>query len=302
MNQKLALILSKVIPKPLVSKVRYLEFKINTRKPRAIFEKSSKSPPWLEANMLEKLQQEYRKPPRYSYDPDSLKKRGIIRAKAILKLLGDDNVNTFLELGCNDGMVCWALQKNGKSTVAIDTRGAERFDERAKREGVQLLQGDASCLPFKDETFDCVFEYAAMEHFMNPESVLQEAIRVVRTGGYIYLDGGLLYMSPSGLHAHDYITVPYCQFLFPREMIEQFSNERDFSAGYFEELNGWSLEEFRNLWDKYSHKLQKVKYKEIFGVEHFDLIAKYPSCFKSKTDNFDNLVISSIQVLFRKSN
>ncbi|MFC2072656.1 hypothetical protein ACFLUU_08190 [Chloroflexota bacterium] len=99
MNQKLALIFSKVIPKPVVSKFRYLEFKIKTRKPRAIFEKSSESPPWLETNMLEKLQQEYRQSPPYSYDPDSLETRGTTRARDILKLLGDDNVNTFLELG-----------------------------------------------------------------------------------------------------------------------------------------------------------------------------------------------------------
>jgi len=35
---------------------------------------------------------------------------------------------------------------------------------------------------------------------------------------------------------------------------------------------------------------------------HLDMIVKYPSCFNSKTDCFDDLVVEGIEVLFPKNN
>jgi hypothetical protein len=68
----------------------------------------------------------------------------------------------------------------------------------------------------------------------------------------------------------------------------------------FNHINGWSLEDYRKLWELYSHLLKKIKYSEVFDISHLDLIMKYPSCFKSKTKNFDNLITSGIEVLFKK--
>ena len=166
-SEKIRFIIQSVVPRPLRVKIWNFLSKVRTKRARAIFEKSPQSPSWLQSDVLGELQQKYQSRPSTGYDPDSLRKKGIERAEGMLKLVHRDGLNTFLELGCWDGMVCWALQKNGKSVVAIDNR-TEGFDGRAKSEGVQFVQADASFLGFRDESFDFAFSYATFEHFANP--------------------------------------------------------------------------------------------------------------------------------------
>jgi len=268
---------------------------------RKIFDASAKEPAWLGPEMLDSLQQKYPFPPNYGYDQESLGQRGKDRAGAILRLINPNKneINTFLELGCWDGMVSCILRRKGKTATAIDNR-SEGFDARAVREGVRFMNMDAACLEFGDESFDFVFSFDAFEHFARPATVLQEASRVTKKGGFIYLLFGPLYMSPKGLHAYRSVTIPYCQFLFQKEMLKEFTQVNGLQPIDFDQLNGWSLEEFHQLWNRCPHTLKRIKYYERLDLSGLDLVMKYPSCFKSKTENFDNLVVSSIAVLFEK--
>lgn len=301
MDRRLKSIIKKTVPKFVLYKAWNVFSRLATIKARKSFERAPETPVWLGQDILESLQNEYPFPPDYGYDPQSLEQRGKERANEILGLIRtkSEKVNTFLELGCWDGMVSCCLQRMGKTTTAIDSR-SEGFDERAVRGGVTLLQMDAVHLRFEDESFDFVFSYDAFEHFADPELVLQEAIRVVKREGYIYLVFGPLYMSPMGLHAYRSITVPYCQFLFPKELLKDFVNARGLMPVDFAQVNGCSLEEFRRLWNRYSYRLKTIGYYEIPDISHLDLIMKYPSCFKSKTKYFDNLMVSSIEILLKK--
>jgi len=293
--------IKKLMPKSVLRKLLTIFARLMTIKARKIFEQALKTPAWLEWNKLEFLQQKYPYPPLGRYDPQSLEKRGRERAKEIFNLIGTEigRVENFLELGCWDGMVSCALQRMGKTTIAIDIK-RDGFDKRALDEGTTFLQMDVTHLGFQDKTFDFILSYNAFEHFAEPELVLQEAIRVLKTGGYMYFSFGPLYMSPRGLHAYGSITFPYCQFLFPKEMLERFVKLKGLAPISFTGINHLSLEDYRQLWTRYSHKLKKVKYYEVPNLSHLDLIMTYPSCFRSKTENFDNLIISTIEVLFRK--
>jgi len=288
-------IISKLVPQKL------LLYKFSIIKAKKIFEKAPEESIWLEREILDSLQEKYPYPPEYGYDPQSLVNRGTKRARKILKLLRTDKelINTFLELGCCDGMVSCALQRMGKITTAIDKRSTG-LDERAVNEGVKFLQMDATKLQFEDESFDFVFSFDTFEHLTEPELVLKEAIRVVKKGGYIFIEFGPLYMSPMGLHAYRSITVPYCQFLFPKELLIDFVMVEGLQPIDFDQINEWSLEDYRKLWKQHSHQLKKVRYHEKLDTSHVDLITKYPSCFKNRTKYFDNLIVQSIEVLFKK--
>ena len=124
---------------------------------------------------------------------------------------------------------------------------------------------------------------------------------MVRKGGYIYLDFGPLYYSPYGEHVYHSITVPYCQFLFQKDLMNDFLTRKGLKPLDYSHVNGWSLERYRELWSKYSPVLKKVRYHEGFNLSYLDLIRTYPSCFKSRSKYFENFLVSSISVLFQKT-
>ena len=51
-----------------------------------------------------------------------------------------------------------------------------------------FVQGSATDLPFKDSEFDVCWTIWTLEHVPNPEQALRELRRVVRPGGYLYLE------------------------------------------------------------------------------------------------------------------
>jgi ubiquinone/menaquinone biosynthesis C-methylase UbiE len=287
---------SKKIINILRNNLNILKLK-NTRK---LFNNSNTIPGFLEKGDLEVLQNKYPFPPEYGYDKNSLEVRGIKRAKEILKLQGAKKSHSFLEIGCWDGMVGGILCRNGKDVTAID-KLSEGLDERAINEGVKFFQMDASDLQFEDESFDFVFSYDSFEHFSNPGKVLTEAIRVVKKGGYIFLSFGPLYYSPLGEHAYRSITVPYCQILFPKNMLNNFAEQHGLARIDFNHVNGWSFDDYEYLWTKYNKNLKVLKYDKFYNLEYLDLIKKYPSCFKDKSLNFNNFIVSSIDILFKKN-
>lgn len=219
----------------------------------------------------------------------------------MLSLVGRDApaLSRCLDLGMWDGMTCHALQVAGKSAVGIDIR-VEGVDERARAGGSAFAAMDAGRLGFAAERFDLVFSFNSFEHFPDPEVVLREAWRVLRPGGYLYLEFGPLWLSPRGAHQFQTISVPYVECLFTKETLTEYAAARDIRLmGYFW-MNEWPLSRYRALWDRYADRLERVAYYEIFNADHVDLIARYPSCFRSKTAHFEDLIVSNIEVLFRK--
>jgi ubiquinone/menaquinone biosynthesis C-methylase UbiE len=278
----------------------YSQYKVN--KARRIFEKALDTPAYLEQNTLEILHKTYSPPFIEKYDPKSVEDRAKRQSKEILDLILQEkaSIKNFLELGCGKGMVSCILQRQGYQVTAIDFNDTT-LDIRAVNEGLKFIKMDASQLIFEDESFDFIFSFNSFEHFSNPEAVLREAIRVLKTGGYIYLNFSPLFMSPWGLHANRFIHFPYPQILFPKEVIQDFVQQKGFSFCIGRpEVNEWSLEEYRQLWRRYSHRLKICLYLERTDLSHLDFIIKYSSVFKSKTKSFDDLIVSGIRVLFQK--
>jgi ubiquinone/menaquinone biosynthesis C-methylase UbiE len=303
MNHQIKSLIKRTLPQGAIETLRPLRNLTRTlekHRTQRIFAAAVDSPLSLDIDALGRLQMKYSYRPEYGYDAQVLEKRGIERAAQILRLPGAVKATHFLELGCWDGMVSCVLCRKGKKATAVDNRDTG-FDERAAREGVNLLQMNAADLQLEDESFDFVFSYDAFEHFVSPEDVLREAIRVVRNGGYVYLEFGPLYYSPLGEHAYRSITVPYCQFLFTKKVINDFTAQEGLNPIDFNHVNGWSVESYRELWNKYSHVLRKVRYHEAIDLSQLSLISAYPSCFKSRSICFDNFIVSNIRILFQKN-
>lgn len=304
MIKQIKIFLKKIIPEIIIHKFWIIYTRLKTIKAKRIFDNAGETPDRLKIDILEFLQKKYTYIPVDSYDENILEQRGSERTKEIIKLTSiiKNNMNTFLELGCGDGMVSCGLKRLGKMTTAVDN-SSKRFDRRAINEGVNFIEMDVCNLQFKDNTFDVIFSYYAFEHIAKPELAFKEAIRVVKKGGYIFFVFGGLYMSPFGLHAQRVISVPYCQLLFTEELLNKFAKKNRLGTICFSGINGWSLTDFRNLFNTNNFDVQKIKYRESLDVsqlKYIDLIINYPSCFKSKTKCFDNFIFSGIEVLFKK--
>ncbi len=289
-------------PRILVSGMRSAQTLLQQRKlpgTRTVFNQAKISPNYLGKEELELLQNRYPFLPEYGYDSQSTERRGVLRAKEVLRLPKSAATKSYLELGCWDGMVSRHLQRQGKQTTAIDKR-SEGFDDRARREGVKLIQMDAEDLHFAEESFDCVFSYDSFEHFSHPDAVLRNASMVLKKGGYLYLSFGPLSMSPFGQHAYRSITIPYCHLLFPMPVLNEFAVAKGLEPIEFGHVNGWPLTRYRILWGEHSSSLRSVRYTETLNLAHLDLIRTYPSCFRSKTECFEDLIVESITAVFEK--
>ena len=83
-----------------------------------------------------------------------------------------------LELGCGANPQDFL----GNEYVGVDI--SFRALRESKGRGARIL-ADATCLPFKNESFDAVITIALLEHVPEPEKVLREIVRVLRIGGIV---------------------------------------------------------------------------------------------------------------------
>ena len=87
-----------------------------------------------------------------------------------------------LDIGCGTGYVLEALEHAGADAWGIDMNLAALERARPRVHG-PLLWSEAGCLPFLDD-FDVVSLFDVIEHADDDRSVLSEACRVLRAGGF----------------------------------------------------------------------------------------------------------------------
>ena len=105
---------------------------------------------------------------------------------------GDLKGKSLLDVGCGTGRFLLALGQEAARAVGLD-HDAAMLDfarshtptEMAQR--VEWIEGDATALPFPDETFDLVLENTLLCFCDTPASVIREMARVCRPGGTILL-------------------------------------------------------------------------------------------------------------------
>jgi SAM-dependent methyltransferase len=292
--------IKKFVPAPVRKIVRGVVDRYRVRRARRAWKDTTESSGWLGRDELERLQARYALAPRMQYDPDSLARRGKERFLQLKELLGGRfRPGASLELGCGDGMVSYELQQAGFAATALDN-STDLFDKRAEAAGVRLHEMDAAELEFGDGLFDLAFCYNTFEHFKQPDRVLDEIHRVLRPGGFLVAVFNPIYSSPYGLHAYYSISVPYCQFLFEPAVLDAFCAENGMEPINYGMLNKWSGTRFRKLWEGNRSRFDMSYYREQLDCSGLDLVWSYPSCFRGKTESFDDLVVAGMECVFRK--
>jgi len=142
------------------------------------------------------------------------------------QILGGKDV---LDMGCGAaGKSLYYLSAGAKSVTGIE------MVEHYKAEAEQLAEtlgyadrftfvvGNAVHTGFGDNRFDVVVMNDFMEHVSRPEEALQEAMRVLRPGGRIYITLPPYY-HPTGAHLSDAISIPWVHVWFrEKTLIEAY--------------------------------------------------------------------------------
>ena len=98
--------------------------------------------------------------------------------------LGDE----VLEVGPGPGLTTDLLRKSVSRVTAIeiDRRLAEALRQRTLGQGVEVVTGDATAMPFQAARFSAAVSFTMLHHVTSPElqdRLLAEVCRVLRPGG-----------------------------------------------------------------------------------------------------------------------
>lgn len=97
---------------------------------------------------------------------------------------GEIKIGSVLDVGPRDGFIMGILAGKGAASV----KGLEISPpavEFAKKQGLDVAQGDVRQMPYLDKTFDLVTCLHVLEHVPEPEKALAEMWRVVKPGGWL---------------------------------------------------------------------------------------------------------------------
>ncbi len=91
-----------------------------------------------------------------------------------------------LEVGCGTGLILQRVAQRASSAVGVDISAG--MLQRAVARGLDVVQGDATALPFADDSFDLVYSFKVLAHVAPIQPALQEMARVTRPGGHLVLE------------------------------------------------------------------------------------------------------------------
>lgn len=122
--------------------------------------------------------------------------------EGVAERIGEEGIDNVLDVATGTGLFARRLAR-AATVYGVDASEGmlRRAVRKARRDGVvlELARGDATSLPYADDSFDAVTCCGALHILPDPDAVLRESGRVVRSGGRLVVttlvDSGV--MSPS---------------------------------------------------------------------------------------------------------
>ena len=110
----------------------------------------------------------------------------------IKNVLGDLTGKRILEVGAGTGRVSLLLAQAGAEVYVLDyadnSLSLMRRIAEEQQVSICLIKGDAFRLPVKDNSFDLVFHQGLLEHFIDPQGILDENFRILKPDGFALID------------------------------------------------------------------------------------------------------------------
>ncbi len=195
------------------------------------------------------------------------------------------NDKSVLDIGCGAcGKTMYYGKMGAKSITGMDifeSYEKEAYDlaeELNLKDKFTFVVGDAAKTSFPDDTFDVIIMNDAMEHVADPVGVLNEAYRILKKGGRLYVNFPP-YNHPTGAHLSDVIGIPWVHMFFSEKTLikaykDLVSNlpdgekrvnfrisKKEDGTEYFSYINKMTLKRFSGI--KKEVKFNTLYYKEV---------------------------------------
>ncbi|MEQ8755154.1 MAG: class I SAM-dependent methyltransferase [Coleofasciculus sp. G1-WW12-02] len=152
------------------------------------------------------------------------------KMRAIYRTAPDQKFKDILELGGGQSGLTALLYPQAKVTN-LDLNPEYANAPCNQQERVSFVCGDATALPFNDNSFDAVTMFDVLEHIQAHEKAVSEALRVLRSGGFI------LVSTPN-----ENWRFPYYRFMKPI-----CPSDTDVMAEWGHVRRGYTLDELKSL-------------------------------------------------------
>ena len=147
-------------------------------------------------------------------------------------LLGERR-RSLLEIGCGSGNALIAAKSLGFQ--AIGTELYQGYIEYGLNRGLDVRPGTVDSLQFEDDAFDVVYMEDVLEHLKNPFTYLDQATRVLRRGGILFIHTWTVRDPTDVVSAfgedwprNHNLDLTAHTTLFPHDLLEEFVADRGF--------------------------------------------------------------------------
>lgn len=132
-----------------------------------------------------------------------------------------------LEIGCGNGTGTKLIKKYFKpgeiEAIDLDPKMIALAEKNNKDPKTRFRVGDASQLPYPDNSFDAVFDYGIIHHIADWQTALKELKRVVKPRGTLILEdlSKETFQTRFGRHFRKHVDHPYQEMHTQKEFREQ---------------------------------------------------------------------------------
>jgi ubiquinone/menaquinone biosynthesis C-methylase UbiE len=217
-----------------------------------------------------------------------------------------------LVVGCGTGVECDLLRKQGaQDVVGLDIKDDIGIDY--PHPNIQYVKGSAEDIQFDSNEFNLVASFATLEHIPNPQTALEEMIRVTARNGVFYCFAAPLWNSPFGHHKkHIFPNDPWIHIRkkSPKEMknfygdfcdmiIEDFPISEHIDYIYSSDFNRFSIKEYKAITAKLLHSVSPISIHFKMNLEHRSLFTK--EIIKELVNySEEELLTDKLSLVFRK--
>lgn len=171
--------------------------------------------------------------------------------------------DNLLDIGCGKMPYKKYILENSRvvNYIGLDIENALEYDTTVKPD----FTWKGKVMPFENDSFDCAFGTEVLEHCPNPEIVLKEVFRVLKTEGIFFFTVPFLW----NLHEVPHDEYRYTPFSLERHLRNSGFNEIEIKA-----TGGWhaSMAQMLGLWvcrspmSKNKRKLLSILLKPVISL------------------------------------